>query len=140
MPRTTRLILLSILVGLVALALWFFRTRDLPRSDHGEYARAFEAINARLPAMVDDQTQLARISIDGPLVTYDYVLVHHSTDTASESRLVTTLENNLPEQVCGNVDIAKLFDDGLGVRFRYRDRNLADVLSREFRADDCPAQ
>lgn len=142
-PRSrpgSRALVLGLAAALVlagALALGFYKvTRHRADSARSAYAAAFDAINGKLPAMVDKDTELDRIALTDDLITYRYRLVHQ--DGASmDPGFLADLEKKLPAQICHNRDIARFFEAGFRIRYEYSDRAHARIGAFDFEARDC---
>ena len=97
----------------------------------------FVLLNQSLPTMLDDDTRIDRISLQGRDMYYDYTLVGWSVAELDLERFVAVMTAQLKTDHCEDADTRLYLDDGRNMVFMYRDKQSDPVSKIVVSSADC---
>jgi hypothetical protein len=95
-----------------------------------------------LPMMVDDETQLVKVTSGYLLVNYHYVLTEVSIDGVDLSLfddVRSGMFKGLAEDACSNEYLVNLLDQNVSVKYTYADSNNEPIWDFSIHKSDCSA-
>ena len=93
------------------------------------------ALNKNLPSMVDKNTRIDRISLQGKDIYYNYTLVNHIVSNLDIDRFKAVMIPNLKTSECA--DRRAYLDDGRSLVYMYQDKQSNPVIKIVITKADC---
>lgn len=104
---------------------------------HTSVVTQIDEINRSLPKMVDDDTQLNKVSLDDNVVEYHYKLIRASIDDLNVVTFTSLIQTNIIKGVCAEPYMIQLLANGYSLEYTYDDKDDKYVASITVNASDC---
>ena len=98
---------------------------------------AVDMLSKQLPIMVDQDTQLKRVSSDGKTLTLHYVLVDVTAEELDLQAYAEAMQPALLQNSCTVPSFKGLIDQGGRLAYSYRDRDGQEIYNLQLGAEDC---
>ncbi len=98
---------------------------------------AVDMLSKQLPIMVDQDTQLKRVSSDGKVLTLHYVLVNITVEELDLEAYAEAMRPALLQNSCTVPSFKGLIDQGGRLAYSYRDRDGREIYNLQLGAEDC---
>jgi hypothetical protein len=116
---------------------WLTFFANFLKSDIEKYSEQIQVLQKTLPQMIDKDTQLEIVNIDGQNVYYKYKLINYSKDQLDINNLSNLLRTNLLSKSCSDQGTLSLLKNGLIFNYIYKDKNDVDLFKVTITNSDC---
>jgi hypothetical protein len=124
--------------ALLAFGVFLFISGCESRSSDTETLASAIKAKMKLPARVDDDTQLDDVrAISKTELGYLLTLTRMTKSQLASSPIASKLESNLRGGACQNADYAKFFKQGISLRITYQTQDQAEITHIILGPKDC---
>ncbi len=128
---------LGVVVGILGVAGGFV-SGLAQRTDSDQTLReAFVLLNQSLPTMLDDDTRMDQISLQGQDIHYDYTMVGWLVAELDVESFVAVMTARLKTDNCESDEMRPLLDEGRDLVYMYRDKQSDPVAKIVVTSADC---
>ena len=100
--------------------------------------RVSQAMNKRMPEVIDAETRLDRVSAEPGLhFSYHYTLTASSSTAIDKASFSSTIRAQLKGKLCDSAQIRSFFNHGVTVGYLYQGNDGLPVGGADFAPDSC---
>ncbi|WP_417442168.1 hypothetical protein [Idiomarina sp.] len=112
---------------------------NLWKANDTEYTlkEGLRMVNASLPAMIDKETRLNSMSIEGKSIISRYTMVNWSVEKVKVEEFKSFMREKLTTKVCERDDTRSLLEEGYRTIHAFFDKNSNDITKITLNIDDC---
>lgn len=110
---------------------------NLTKVTESQLLETADLLNKSLPLMVDNVTQLYRVSAEKKQLTYHYQIVGTNSSEIDPSVFYKRMRPQLVTQACAATDMKAIFQNGVAVAYSYKASNNTLIASIVVTPDDC---
>lgn len=112
---------------------------SLWKANDTEYAlkEGFRMMNQSLPKMIDKETRLNSMSLEGESILANYTMVNWSVERVKVEPFTLFMRERLTTKVCETEDIRVLLEEGYRATHIFLDKNANGITKITLNIDDC---
>lgn len=101
------------------------------------FKEALRKTDENLPTMIDNETRLNSISIEGKSILAKYTMVNWSVENVEVEQFTSFIREELKTRACEGKEMRFLFEKGYRAIHVYLDKNSDDITKITLNIDDC---
>jgi hypothetical protein len=127
----------AVVFGTIALAGKFMIAMQQGSNTDLALIEEIKMINKSLPSMIDSDTRLDHVSIQGKDVYYNYTLVNWLVADMDVSRFTSVMTPKIKTAQCANEETRPLLNEGRKLVYLYRDKASKPIAEIVVERSDC---
>jgi len=136
-PSWAAIARLMVIFGAISVAGGFVSGLEQGSNSGPALREELSLINNSLPTMIDDDTRMDHVSLQGQDIHYDYTMVKWSVAELDVERFVAVMTATLKTNSCEDDDSRQLLDEGRDLVYMYRDKQSDPVAKIVVTSADC---
>jgi len=106
-------------------------------SDEDHIRAEVALLQGSLPLMIDSETRLDWLEIDGEDYSYKYTLINFNSEDIDSDIFLEKMTLNIRPDICTNKDMFAILEMGFGIRYDYSGADGVEITQLTIPADTC---
>jgi hypothetical protein len=99
--------------------------------------KEIDDLNKSLPKMVDEITELTKVTVEGHTIKYNYHIITVNSEDIDADKFNKNMRGSLEKKICSDPELKSIFNEGVKVTFSYKDKKDQDITEVTITAADC---